>query len=170
MRKWDVRLGSGNAGNIAETESDPTTSLSSKRPRGITSIVKGATHTKGMVFGLAFDSQIHIYNEIDLKSIAIDYGSNRTSKTMRCMSFWIKLSMNRSGQQLLSGGQDGNAYIWSTSSVGAEDARQTQITPVMTTLEGHEGEVGAVDFGGDNIVTCGADEVVRLWREVEDVG
>lgn len=160
-----MRLGSGNSGNVAQTEDDPTMSFGSRRPRGITSIAKGSAQTKGMVFGLAFDSHIHVYDEAGLKAIRRDYGSNRTKKTMRCMSYWIKLSINRNGQQLLSGGKDGKGFIWNTSVVRERD-EVLDTTPILSTLHGHTGEVGAVDFGGENIVTCGDDRVVRFWREI----
>lgn len=158
-----MRLGSGNSGNVAQTEDDPTLSFGSKRPRGVTSIAKGSAQTKGIIFGLTFDSQIHVYNETDLKATQRDYGSNRTKKTMRCMSYWIKLSINRNGQQLLSGGQDGSAFLWNTSRAKVPGDARDDIS-VVRALTGHDGEVGAVDFGGDSLVTCGDDEVVRFWR------
>lgn len=171
LRMWDMRLGSGNTGVVRQTEEDPTTSSASGRPRGITSIVKGVAQSRGAVFGLAFNSQVHVYNETDLTTLHRDYGSNGIEKTMRCMSYWIKMCISRNGQHLVSGGQDGTAFMWNTGrATDVDNARvlQDQV-PILSALHGHEGEVGPVEMDGDGvIVTCGVDGTVRFWREVAD--
>lgn len=111
-----------------------------------------------------------MYDETSLDVVQRDYGSNGTNKTMRCMSFWVKMSISRNGQQLLSGGQDGNAFLWNTSRVCARDSvHGLQESQILSALKGHKGEVGAVDFGGDTMVTCGDDAIIRFWREISDV-
>lgn len=177
LRKWDVRMASGNwfdsnrnKANVGQSEEDPTISSSAGRPRGITSIVRGSGRTKGMIFGLAFDSRLHVYEDSELAVMHRDYGGNGTHKTMRCLSYCIKLGIHMSGEQIVSGGQDGAAFIWNTSGLGVAGvvAKENKKRPKMSKLAGHNGEVGAVDFAWDSLAACGIDGTVRIWRGTKE--
>lgn len=164
-------MGSGNIykrdqanGCISRSDDDPTLSSHSKRPRGITSIVKGSGITRGMIFGLSFDSQIHVYETSNLGILRRDYGDNRTKRFTRCMSYSIKLGMHDDGDRFVSGGQDGNAFIWDTHHEGGDTSVSNAKTEsFLRVLGGHTGEVGAVDIAGNMVVTCGIDRAVKIW-------
>lgn len=164
LRLWDARLGSHNRGNVVQYGQDPTIT---KRARGLTSLAKGIGRTAQYIFGLAFNSQVHVYNANDLTVSERDYGNNSTEGFMRCMSFWIKMSMRTDGEQLVTGGRDGGVHVWDLSKIGGAgqsiDPRENR-QPITQLVEGHTGEVGAVDFGYDIVATCSDDARVRTWH------
>lgn len=159
---WDARYSTYSSGNTTRMGEDPTTAQGSIRPRGMTSIVKGLGRTNDMIFGLAFNSQLHVYDISTLNVLHWDYGDNKTRRMMRCMSYWVKLGIHPDGDQLASGDRNGKACMWDTGRVKEECAS------VISNLTGHDGEVGAVDLDRDKLVTCGDDGIVRIWRKQID--
>mmetsp|Transcript_7291 Transcript_7291/g.17778 ORF Transcript_7291/g.17778 Transcript_7291/m.17778 type:complete len:545 (+) Transcript_7291:70-1704(+) len=57
------------------------------------------------------------------------------------------------GEYLVSSSFDGTVKVWS-----ARDWK------MLTTLRGHEGKVMGTDILKDNIVTCGFDKTLKLWK------
>lgn len=90
------------------------------------------------------------------------------------MSYAVKLSTVGDGEQILSGGQEGSAFLWSTSYLETRgSARNTNTREshsqesVVEELIGHTGLVGAVDNNRTGFATCGDDGLVRYWQRPE---
>lgn len=166
LRIWDSRLGSRNKGSVIQYGQDPTVEDNTKRARGLTSIAKGVGRTAEYIFGLAFNSQVHIYNATDLTISNRDYGKNSTKRFMRCMSFYIKLGIRTDGEQLVTGGREGAVHVWDIGNP-SQTAAWSEERPVSQLVEGHTGEVGAVDYGHDVVVTCSDNATIKVWPHRE---
>lgn len=175
LKKWDLRMGTTNTKHVAESSTDPTMTLTSMRPRGITSITRGSGRTRGLVFGLAFDSQLHVYDEATLEIVERDYAGNSRTRDMRCMSYAVKLCTVGDGEWILSGGREGSAFLWDTGHVKAEtrsvDRKEERNHPEASLIEqlpGHVGLIGPVDNNRSGFVTCGEEGVIQYWDRSVD--
>ncbi|KAJ0971544.1 hypothetical protein J5N97_019503 [Dioscorea zingiberensis] len=84
-------------------------------------------------------------------------GATKVFSGSKIDTFYVKSALSPDGAHLLSGSSDGNAYIWRVN--------KPEATPVK--LEGHEGEVTAVDWCSSEIgklATSADDSMVRVWN------
>lgn len=165
LKKWDLRMGTTNTKHVLESDTDPTMTPKSIRPRGITSIVRGSGRTDGLLFGMAFNSQLHIYDEATLGVVERDYAVNSKTKDMLCMSYLVKLSIVGNGERILSGGKEGSACLWDIGCLGTRRNAGEKVDrgPTIERLTGHAGVIGPVDNNRSGFVTCGDDGFVKYW-------
>ena len=82
---------------------------------------------------------------------------------MSTNSFYVRASVSPCERWLATGGTSGSAFLFD---VGAN--RDDKLVTEGVELRGQEGEVGAVDWASDSLVTCADDGTVRIWRP--DIG
>ncbi|KZV43410.1 denticleless proteinA-like [Dorcoceras hygrometricum] len=98
------------------------------------------------------DHRIYLYNVLQLEK-----GPIRTFSGGRIESFFVKAAISPNAAHILSGSSDGNAYIWQVN--------DPHLDPII--LEGHDGEVTAVDWCPSEmgkVATCSDDFTVRFWN------
>ncbi|KAI3503475.1 hypothetical protein L1887_31918 [Cichorium endivia] len=98
------------------------------------------------------DSRIYLMNVLQL-----DKGPIKSFKGCDISTFFVKSKLSPDAGHILSGSSDGNAYVWQVNNPSA--------LPIK--LEGHNGEVTAVDWCSSEIgkiATSADDSVIRLWN------
>ncbi|KAF3323229.1 denticleless protein [Carex littledalei] len=98
------------------------------------------------------DNRIYLYNTLQL-----DKGPAKVFSGSKIESFFVKSAINPEGTHILGGSSDGNAYMWT---VDKPDR-------AAVALNGHEGEVTAVDWCVSDvgkIATSADDFTVRVWN------
>ena len=157
---------------------DPTTYGGTRRARGITSLTQGSGPSRGLIFALANDSQVHTYDLGSLEPLSghtNDAGADPWSHAhanMRTNSFYVRVALSPCGRWLASGGAaNGSVFLYDVSAGARERGAMTsckagsmagQLRGVE--LHGQRGEVGAVDWAEGMLATCADDGTVRIWR------
>ncbi|KAH7686197.1 denticleless protein [Dioscorea alata] len=98
------------------------------------------------------DHRIYLYEVLH-----VNKGATKVFSGSKIDTFYVKSALSPDGAHLLSGSSDGNAYIW----------RVNKPEGIPVKLEGHEGEVTAVDWCSSEIgklVTSADDSKVRVWN------
>ncbi|KAI3716972.1 hypothetical protein L1987_68231 [Smallanthus sonchifolius] len=98
------------------------------------------------------DSRIYLFNVLQLEK-----GPIKSFKGCNIGSFFVKSRLSPDAGHILSGSTDGLAYVWQVN--------KPQADPIK--LEGHDGEVTAVDWCSNEIgkiATAADDSVVQLWN------
>ncbi|KAJ4974853.1 hypothetical protein NE237_008027 [Protea cynaroides] len=98
------------------------------------------------------DNRIYLYNVLQLEK-----GPVKTFHGSRIESFYIKSAISPDAVHILGGSSDGNAYVWQVN--------KPQVDPI--TLNGHDGEVTAVDWCQSEvgkIATASDDFTARIWN------
>ncbi|KAK9064759.1 hypothetical protein SSX86_016141 [Deinandra increscens subsp. villosa] len=98
------------------------------------------------------DSRIYLFNVLQLEK-----GPIKSFKGCNIGSFFVKSKLSPDAGHLLSGSTDGSAYVWQVNKPHADPIK----------LEGHDGEVTAVDWCSyeiGKIATAADDSVVQLWN------
>ncbi|KAM0945844.1 putative transcription factor WD40-like family [Dioscorea sansibarensis] len=111
-----------------------------------------ATHFFLQFVTAVWGMQIYLYEALHLNK-----GATKVFSGSKIDTFYVKSALSPDGAHLLSGSSDGNAYIW----------RVNKPEGIPVKLEGHEGEVTAVDWCSSEIgklVTSADDSKVRVWN------
>ncbi|XP_076885128.1 uncharacterized protein LOC143534551 [Bidens hawaiensis] len=98
------------------------------------------------------DSSIYLFNALQLEK-----GPIKSFKGCDIGTFFVKSKLSPDAGHILGGSSDGLAYVWQVN--------KPQADPIK--LEGHEGEVTAVDWCSHEIgkvATAADDSVVQLWN------
>ncbi|KAK9052396.1 hypothetical protein SSX86_029025 [Deinandra increscens subsp. villosa] len=98
------------------------------------------------------DSRIYLFNVLQLEK-----GPIKTFKGCDIGTFFVKSKLSPDAGHILGGSSDGLAYVWQVN--------KPQADPIK--LEGHDGEVTAVDwcsYDTGKIATAADDSVVQLWN------
>ncbi|PWA57632.1 transducin/WD40 repeat-like superfamily protein [Artemisia annua] len=98
------------------------------------------------------DNRIYLFNVLQ-----IDNGPIKSFSGCDIGTFFVKSKLSPDAGHILSGSSDGSAYVWQVD--------KPQADPIK--LEGHEGEVTAVDWCSHEIgkiATSADDSVVQLWN------
>jgi len=166
LRSWDMRsltetkAGSKVSKSFDFSPLDPTCRLSSKRGRGIVSLVPGTGPTSGCIFALGADSQIYVYSLPTLESYSTRYGHPNLQASS---SFYLRLSISPCGRWLASG-STGNAFLFDVSSTALPFSQSSPAVelPRHNTTE----KVGTpfVDWADGLLATCVDDGTVAVWR------
>ncbi|KAJ6629249.1 WD40-repeat-containing domain protein [Mycena sp. CBHHK59/15] len=165
LRCWDLRLsGKNKSAKVNEppllfsSPLDPTTSYSSRRPRGILSFTHGTGPTTGLIFALGADSRIHTYARDSLTA----YGHSYTHEKLQT-NFYVQVACSPCGRWLATGGSgtNGNCFLFDVSNAtrGPYGILQPSVE-----LKAQAGDAGAVDWAAGMLSTCWDDGTVRVWR------
>ncbi|KAL8248687.1 hypothetical protein R6Q59_005555 [Mikania micrantha] len=98
------------------------------------------------------DNRIYLFNVLQLEK-----GPIKSFRGCNIGSFFVKSKLSPDAGHILSGSTDGSAYVWQVN--------KPQTDPIK--LEGHDGEVTAVDWCSyemGKIATAADDSVVQLWN------
>ncbi|KAI3713236.1 hypothetical protein L1987_71810 [Smallanthus sonchifolius] len=98
------------------------------------------------------DSRIYLFNVLQLEK-----GPVKSFKGCDIGTFFVKSKLSPDAGHILGGSSDGVAYVWQVN--------KPEANPIK--LEGHDGEVTAVDWCSNEIgkiATAADDSVVQLWN------
>lgn len=157
---------------------DPTTYNGTRRARGITSLVQGSGPSRGLLFALANDSQVHTYDLASLAPLSGNADDSRIDpwsyayENMRTNSFYVRAALSPCGRWLASGGAaNGSVFLFDAGCGGKERSAMARCRSggmdrrfQGVELHGQRGEVGAVDWAEGMLATCADDGTVRIWR------
>ncbi|XP_056629745.1 protein lethal(2)denticleless isoform X1 [Diorhabda sublineata] len=101
------------------------------------------------LYANCLDNTIYCYNVGTYNSEPIMYYTGHQNST-----FYVKSSLSKNGDYLISGSSDDNAYIWNT-----------KISEPIVKLTGHTAEVTCVAWCTKNmvVVTCSDDMSHKIW-------
>ncbi|RZC79692.1 hypothetical protein C5167_042267 [Papaver somniferum] len=135
------------------TQAHPKPASSSEKEKVLHGISSLTQDSNGVFLSAScMDNRIYVYNMLQL-----DKGPVNTFSGSQFESFYVKSAISPDGAYVLSGSSDHNAYIWQLKNPEAD--------PII--LEGHEGEVTAVDWCPSEIgkiATASDDFTVRVWN------
>ncbi|KAL4568323.1 hypothetical protein LXL04_023932 [Taraxacum kok-saghyz] len=147
IKFWDTR---NLKASITQTIAQDKTSQKWVRSYGISSLSQDKNGV--YISASCMDSSIYLLNVLRLEN-----GPIKSFKGCDISTFFVKSKLSPDAGHILSGSSDGNAYVWQVNNPSA--------APIM--LEGHDGEVTAVDWCSSEIgkiATSADDSVVRLWN------
>ncbi|KAI3985632.1 hypothetical protein MKX01_033915, partial [Papaver californicum] len=148
VKFWDTR---NLKAHVTQAHPKPTSSSEKEKVlHGISSLTQDSNGV--FLSASCMDNRIYVYNMFQL-----DKGPVNTFSGSQFESFYVKSAISSDGAYVLSGSSDHNAYIWKL--------KNPEEDPII--LEGHEGEVTAVDWCPSEIgkiATASDDFTVRVWN------
>lgn len=148
IKFWDTRSLKSSVANAS-----PHALSSSEKERAVHGISSLSQDPNGVFLAAScMDNRIYMYDilRLDKDPCKIFSGS-------KIGSFYVKSAISPDGAHILGGSSDGSAYIWQVN--------KPERPPVL--LNGHEGEVTAVDWCTSEvgkIATASDDFMVRVWN------
>ncbi|KAK1438817.1 hypothetical protein QVD17_04628 [Tagetes erecta] len=147
IKFWDTR---SLKTPIIQACSQDKSSRKSARSYGISSLSQDLNGV--CISASCMDSRIYLFNVLQLEK-----GPIKTFKGCDIGSFFVKSKLSPDAGHILGGSSDGLAYVWQVNKPEADPIK----------LEGHKGEVTAVDWCSyeiGKIATAADDSVVQLWN------
>ncbi|KAJ0692638.1 putative transcription factor WD40-like family [Helianthus annuus] len=147
IKFWDTR---NLKAPITQACSHDKPSGKSERSYGISSLSQDKNGV--YISASCMDSRIYLFNVLQLEK-----GPVKSFEGCDIGTFFVKSKLSPDAGHILSGSSDGSAYVWQVNKPHADPIK----------LEGHEGEVTAVDWcSGEigKIATAADDSVVQLWN------
>ncbi|KAK8938006.1 Guanine nucleotide-binding protein subunit beta [Platanthera guangdongensis] len=121
-----------------------------KMRHGISSLSQDSSGV--LLSASCMDNRIYLYDVLHLSE-----GPKKIFRGSKITSFYVKSAISPDGSHILSGSEDGNAYLWRVN--------KPESAPVL--LRGHEKEVTAVAWCSTEVgklATSSDDYMVRVWN------
>ncbi|KAJ0433150.1 putative transcription factor WD40-like family [Helianthus annuus] len=147
IKFWDTR---SLKAPITQACSQDTSSRKWVRSYGISSLSQDLNGV--YISASCMDSRIYLFNVLQLEK-----GHVKSFEGSNIGTFFVKSKLSPDAGHIVGGSSDGFAYVWQVN--------KPQADPVK--LEGHDGEVTAVDWCSHEvgkIATAADDSVVQLWN------
>ena len=167
-----------------QTKPQQHSSFSNSTPSSKKPISKGYSNllfnsSRSLLYANCMNNYLYEYNLVTYNSShtrSINQKLNQASKVTyhTNTSNFIKSSLSKCDNFLLTGSSDFNAYIYPTHVNNQYSRHFKRLLPAIV-LKGHTNEVTAVQwnpFDSNQLVTCSDDNTIRLWnvrREIDDL-
>lgn len=166
-----------NPQQLCNTNVNSTSSMKKPVSKGYSNLLFNST--KSLLYANCMNNFLYEFNFVTNNSNhtrSINHKLNNKSKATYHIntSNFIRSSISKCDNFLLTGSSDFNAYIYPTS-VNNQFSRHFKRSFPAIVLKGHTNEVTAVSFNpldSNQLVTCSDDNTIRIWnvkREIDDL-